>query len=49
MESGMTYPPALIATGLLKGVTSAVISTMPIEQQEDMGCPVDWDQQQLWI
>jgi hypothetical protein len=22
MESGMTYPPALIATGLLKGVTS---------------------------
>ena len=23
MESGMTYPPALIATGPLKGVTSA--------------------------
>ena len=28
---------------------AAVISSMPIEQQEDMGCPVDWEQQQLWI
>ena len=28
---------------------AAVISAMPIEQQEDLGCPVGWEQQQLWI
>ncbi|MCT0230972.1 Abi family protein [Synechococcus sp. CS-1324] len=28
---------------------SAVISDMPTEQQQDMGCPVDWEKQELWI
>ncbi len=27
---------------------AAVISAMPPQQQEAMGCPVDWEQQQLW-
>ena len=36
MESGMTYPPALIATGPLKGVTSARLNLTDEELVEQI-------------